>query len=32
MSSITIAMHRHGEGDLSEVARQLWQKTPKGRL
>ena len=29
MSSITIAMHRHGEGDLSEVAKQLWREIPR---
>ena len=29
MSSITIAMHRHEEGDLSKVAKQLWREIPQ---
>ena len=29
MSSVTISMHRSGEGDLSEVARQLWHELPQ---
>ena len=29
MSAITIAMRRRGEGDLREVAKQLWHELPQ---